>query len=303
MLYYLAAFVAFAGLSSAATYPSQYPFENESLVPSTPRPATPSWTFDESDEGGYMYTYGYMFDFTEDLLPTFCFGNNGFYSHQMVIRAGSPPINPAYIFNCTNNGHKLSANSYFGTVADVKICEEGECCQDWWDTYTWYAQDEPYLPYYEDIGKAFTDGGCPEMFDEHVYCAIMASSQQLGCFDQYISLTDRMVVYPCYDDMYNHYSACTLYKVTGYFFRPQTEPVSYTEESSADEVNAMNALYFCPDRVCHPYSYYYPEYAKGSSSSGASGASGASGSESDSSSTDSGAAVFAVSSLLLAALF
>lgn len=300
MMFRLAAFLFSIGFASAA-YPSEYPFENESVVPAAPRASTPSFTFDDTDAGGYIYTYAYMKTITEDELGTFCFFNSLFWAHQLVIRSDLAPVLPDSNFNCTAKGNFLGPASYFGTVADVKICEEGQCCKDWWNVLTYWNQDEPYQPYYDTIGKVYEDGGCDEMFGEHVYCMFMNSGQSQGCAEQYVTLTERQVLNPCYDSIWHHYSGCKLYTISGYIFRPSTEPVAYIEDSSADEVNAANGLYFCPDRVCKPYSYYYPEFAKSASSSSESD-SGDSGNSADSGDSSSASTLFAAF-IAVAALF
>lgn len=298
MLFRAVAFLAAAGVSLAA-YPSEYPFENESIVAAAPKAATPSWTFDEADEGGYMYTFAYML---EDLEGVFSFGNNGMFAHQYVVRSSMAPINDISMFNCTARGNYLGENSYAGVVNGETICDVGECCSDFFGAATYFNQDEPYEPYYTDFGNVDTDGNCPNLFDEGVYCTIMASYQVL-CIEQYVSPTERVVTYPCYDSFWHHYSSCTVYAVTGFYFRPQSEPEGYAADSTADELNALNGIFFTPDKVCRPYSYYYPETAKSASSSstGASGASGAS-SASDSSETEASESDSASAAVSLIAL-
>jgi hypothetical protein len=265
----LAALLA-AGYATAA-YPSTYPFENESLVPAAPREATPSWTFDDADAGGYVYTFMYKYVVTEEEIPKFCFLGNGAWAHQLVVRSEVAPLHPYTIFNCTEKNYILGDYSFLGEVAGQKICEQGECCKEYYDTVTYWALDEPYIPYYEAVASVYEDGACTEMFGEEVYCPWMSSGQQWGCIEQFVSLTDRMVLYPCYDSFYNFFMGCQLYKVSGYMWRSENEPAQYVEDSSAEETNAGNSVYFCPDHVCRPYSYYYPEYAKSDSSSVGSG--------------------------------
>jgi hypothetical protein len=272
MLFYLAVILLSAGLS-AASYPAEYPFEKESVVPEAPLAATPSWTFDENDAGGYIYTYAYKLEITEDMFP-FCFMNHGFFSHQSVTRGGAPPIQPVSVWNCTARGNLLGSYSYFGVVADIKICDEGECCKDTWGVYTLFDASSPYPPYYDDFGKLYTDGGCSEMFGEEVYCTFMAAYHQFACTNQFISTTEREHVYPCHDSVYNHYMGCTLYKTVGVMWRPSEEPEAYLEQNSAAQVNTLNGLFWSPDKVCQPYSYYHPETAKTESSSAGSSSTG-----------------------------
>lgn len=285
----------------AASYPTQYPFESESLVPPAPLEATPSLTFDENDAGGYVYTYGYMYDMTEsDTEEGFCYMRNGLWSHQNVVRNSAPPVMPFQDHNCSANGNKLGEASYFGTVAEVQICAQGECCENYWGTWTYWNSDSPYMGYYDDIGKVYEDGLCEEMFGEPMYCTIMNGAQQWGCIEQYITPTERQVIVNCYDYIYNHYAGCKLYQIEGYMWRPQTEPEGYRADSSAEQINAVNALYFAPDRVCHPYSYYFPEYAA-SSASQSEGQSSSESSMSDTSESSSAAALVTIAAAFVAA--
>jgi hypothetical protein len=264
MLRNICAVALLAGFS-AASYPAAYPFENESNVPPAPLEATPSWTFDDADPGGYMYSFAFMFDITDEMFP-FSYGTTGFFSHTNVVRSDLPPIEDISRWNCSAMGNELGPYSYFGVVSDVTICEEGECCKGSWGASALFDVSSPYAPYYDDISKVEDDGGCPEMFDEHVYCTFMAAYHPWGCTNQFVSTSEREFVYPCYDSIYNHYSSCTLYKNVGTMWRPSIEPEAYIAQSSAEQINAVNGLFWVPDRVCHPYSYFYPDTAKTSSS-------------------------------------
>lgn len=295
-MFYISALLLLAGFS-AASYPAEYPFENESMVPAVPLAATPSWTFDEADPGGYLYTFGYKLDITEDMLP-FTYGMTGFSSHMNVVRSDLPPVEELSRWNCTAMGNALGPYSYFGVVADVKICDEGQCCEGSWGANTLFDVSSPYGPYYDDVGKTEEDGGCQDMFDENVYCTIMSAYHNWACLNQFVSTTEREFVYPCYDSFYNHYMSCTLYKNVGTMWRPELEPEAYLAQSSAEEINAANAVFWTPDHVCHPYSYFYPDSAK-ITSSGSESAESTEASESAESSAGAFAVVVAVASALV----
>jgi hypothetical protein len=286
----------------AAAYPAEYPFDNESVVPPAPLEATPSWTFDTSDNGGYIYTYGYAFATTSDETEDgFCYGKNGFWSHYFVVHSGGTPLTSDAEFNCTAKNFVIGDFSHYGIINDNKICEEGECCKDWYGTLSYWPSDSPYMPYYEEVSKSEADGGCDEPFGEQVYCVFMNNGQQWGCNEQYVTSTERSVTNPCADSFYNHYMGCALYKISGFLWRPKIEPEEYVAALSPAETNALNAFYFVPDRVCHPYSYYYPETAKSSSASDSSMDS-ESASESASESESSGTHVAIASLAVLFAL-
>merc|ERR1711865_458448 len=55
---------------------------------------------------------------------------------------------------------------------------------------------------------------------------------------------------------------CSLYKAAGFCFECHLEPDLYLEAMTVAETLSHTSLFRSPDRVCHPYSYYFPEFAK-----------------------------------------
>lgn len=243
----------------AAQYPALYPFDNEANPPAEPHAASPTYTFDEQDTGGYVYTHAFKLEITDELLPT-CFFENGMIMHQLVVRQGAPPVLPESFWNCTAKGYIITPEMYFNKIADQTICPENNCCKGTWGLTTLF-QAGICDACYQQISQGFTDGLCDEMFGEEVYCLMFNNGHNFGCNEQNISPSDRQYLYACYDAVYHHYMGCKLYQVDGYKYREPTEPTQYFEASTAAEVNAWNGLYWNGDRVCHPYSYYYPEQA------------------------------------------
>lgn len=258
----------FAG--AQASYPSAYPFENEAVVPPAPAAATPAFTFDDQDPGGYVYSFAYSQEIPE--VP-FCFTQTGLIAHQLVVRQGAPPMLPMSLWNCTARNFPISATTYINKIAEIEICPADKCCEHTWGLLAFF-NNEPLVANYEQLSSAHTDGLCDEIFSEDVFCLLYNNGHSFACHESFPSPSERQVVYPCHDSVYNYQMQCKLYQGTGYKYRPETEPEAYYDTMSAEQINSWNGLYMSPDRVCQPYSYYYPDTAK-SGSSGSSAASSA----------------------------
>merc|ERR1711865_56926 len=82
------------------------------------------------------------------------------------------------------------------------------------------------------------------------------------CYEQYVSHTDRLFIFSCYDGYYNYLMGCKVYSATGLNVSPEYEPEAYFGESSPIELNAWYSVRWMPDKVCTPYSYFHPGNAK-----------------------------------------
>lgn len=244
--------------ASAEQYPSTYPFENEREPPPTLRPSTPSYTFDESDEGGYNYAHGETLELVEDMLP-FCWAISGiemwFFTSQ-----GIPPVIPSTSwFNCTaSNGVPLGPDSYLGVVDNKVICEKGECCSEYMGIMSESAEVNSQR--YEEKSKLSRAGVC-EAFHEGLYCVSFSNSLSKYCLEQIISVTERQVILPCYDSFYYYFMSCKLYKRSGYTLEGR-ESAKYVDGCTPEENTAWGSLNGLADRVCRPYSYFFPEFSK-----------------------------------------
>jgi len=254
---------------ASAAYPTEFPFENEALAVSAPLASTPSRTFDEADTGGYVYTYAYALE-TYDLDGTFSSATSGKIDYRLVVHQGLGAgelgsIIPKTIFNCTNRYITKewvlpTGTAWLGEIAGITICNPGECCESHWGLVS-YRIGEPKTQNYDFMSDAHTVGLCGDMFDENVYCARFDLGL-MDCADQYISHTDRLVTQACYDSYFHYMQGCKVYVSSGFPSSENWEPAEYFENSSAGELSAWTAVWWMPDKVCHPYSYYHPEAAK-----------------------------------------
>merc|ERR1711865_302424 len=249
-----------------ASYPSAYPFEMESVVPPAPLSATPSWAADDADPGGYTYTFNYMrTELTGDGRgdghnDDFCFAASGMLVHYLQAKASAPPVLDATVWNCTRRGHIISADTFWGTLGDAKICEVGECCKHLYGFPTYFSA-EPMANFNEHDGTVYAAGMCAEPYSEELYCTKQDNGLRYACFEQFLTDTERLHTFPCHDMFYNYLINCKLYAQTGYAEDTFAEPESYTTSSSPDQLNAWTTVYMIPDKVCTPYSYFYPETA------------------------------------------
>jgi len=254
--------VAVAGLHGtvASSYPTAYPFENEINVPIAPLASTPNWSFDDEDTGGYIYTYAYTYDVPDE--PFYSFTSRGCISHILKAKQGAPPLLPQSVWNCTAREKPISSATYYGIVADVKICEVEDCCKEFLGLNAFFSA-EPMDQFYDRDAAIFNDGSCDEMYSESLYCAKFDNGALRACYEQYEVYGERLLVGPCFDSLVDWLiNNCKLYRVAGYNEDPFFEPESYNSEQTPEESISHTGLQVFPDRMCHPYSYYYPETAK-----------------------------------------
>lgn len=271
--------------TAEAAYPSSYPFENESVIPPGPIASTPSYSYDEEDAGGYVYTYGYTRELTDEMIP-FSFANGGkeeahvggVIQYFMAFFQGAPAISPVGWWNCSSRWNPetglffiIESGKFINTVAGIKMCEEGECCKHLYGFPTFFG----YAPREDDYTREaeFFEGGmCDDIFSYEVYCHLFDGGLDFACYDVNLSASDRLVVNACFDNYFRYLMQCKLYVTTGMKWDPAYDPESYTDSMSAEELNSWSALTTGRyDKVCNPYSYYHPESAAGSGSQSSSG--------------------------------
>jgi len=260
--------VALASCVSAIdTYPSSYPFENESYQPSAPMAATPSLTYkdDGSDPGGYGYHYIYTRLIVEEDIP-YCVWNSGAMKWYAVFHREWPDEMADYYFNCTKsgNGAVMGVDTFPGKILEYTWCDPEDCCKEYYGLIAKRGTG-PNPERHDKIQERFTGGVCDygETYHEAVYCAQVSDDFTSWCSEQTISVTERAVVTPCYDHyMIWIFQACKLYKTTGNFVE-LFEPPVYTSLSTVQENQAAYLMkYQMNDKICRPYSYYFPETAK-----------------------------------------
>lgn len=261
----VAVFASVAGVHALDAYPSSYPFENESYPPSGPLAQTPSYTYTQDDPGGYAYTSMYARVLTEEEVPGFCIYQSGARSFMFVHDFKWPPYFDTSVYhNCTKQSKGIMDSTTFrGKLGDYDICEPKSCCPDYQGVMARSTNDqETYNKIYKTYADILPSGLCKEVFHEGVYCAVTSNEFLSFCIEQYITVTERTILPPCYDSYYNWVFTCPLYAKAGLFIAAY-EPLEYVSRSSVAENQAtQNVKDALGDKVCKPYSYYYPNTAK-----------------------------------------
>merc|ERR1711865_466771 len=94
---------------------------------------------------------------------------------------------------------------------------------------------------------------------EQVYCLLMDESATTSCIEYVIDQTARINnrMNACYDARYILLLSCPVYVAAGLYYE-NNEPDSYFEASSPEELNAHTSIFISPDKICQPYSYFFP---------------------------------------------
>jgi len=269
-----------------AEYPTTYPYENERFDVSGPHAETPSRTFDDADPGGYVYYYAYELqtDISWTVDGFFCFVTSGVFDHEYVVLndwaiveiPGS--ITPYEWSNCTYRWTPYNDYTYDDTSTFVptswnneleghKFCEKDECCKDMVGLLAGLYGNKVLDDEQVVESAIYKNGLCDNLYDEQVMCGIFSRGLSTHCIDQFITHTDRLYVFACYDGYYAYLLNCKVYMASGLVGTVGYEPEAYYGESTGEELNAWASVRLFPDKMCHPYSYYFPEFAKDGSSS------------------------------------
>lgn len=283
----LCTFLAFHGWSHAdeyGSYPTQYPFEDETfgsmsgsdlLVLSDT--GLPDFTFGDDDTGGY-YLYGGILKSMDDQsgvvdgvagifssigpnmeFPFFC-ESLGFGLWD--VRLMEFPISS---WNCTARGNQYSAASFPGVQNGDTLCKD--CCTEYYDHWMFGDATDERQQLFSDFVAA---NGCATM-PEEVYCST-GDSWHWVCIEGYLSRVDRLFQKNCYDGFVYHMTECSLLKVAGvhsYLESIFAEPVNYIDTLSSFETFIIYSMeYTTFDRVCQPYSYYHPDSVEADDSRG-----------------------------------
>jgi len=286
-------FVAFSLLltqATAASYPTTYPFENEVYVPEKLPASTPSLTFDDLDVGGYIYTYSYTLQLDE-VWPEydaagfgFCWSMTGDKQFILVNFYKIGAFLPEDNWNCTKKGNYFVASDYTGDVNGFQVCEVGNCCQQFYGTPK-YTADQPTD--HELLNKVISSNVCDaSSMLEDLYCVQVSGHSQMNCIEQYVSATDRLFMIACHDIHVAYWMSCPVIKNVGLVILT-FEPPLYYSLCTPEQLTSVEAVVFNVDRICRPYSYYSP--AETGSSTVNSGSASSSASVQSTTSTTSGA--------------
>jgi len=260
----------------AGAYPTSYPFENENIEVADILVETPSFTFeDATDPGGYCY-YGVWAltllggDLTEDNFPM-CWHNTGSIMWVMVKIYGAPPLMPQDTWNCTRNELVFADQDFTGEVDGSKYCDQGECCSHLIGKPK-YGDDQ--MAWHSWANDRSSSGLCQPLGTEVMYCLSVGGHYHLNCLGYLIGPNERLVDHPCFDSFIRYWRDCAVFRqayAPNYSMGLQ-EPVSYMDRMSVDEMMTWDGSMLYPDRVCHPYSYYFPsEGSTGTESSSGTG--------------------------------
>jgi hypothetical protein len=174
-------------------------------------------------------------------------------------------------------------------INEKNVCSEGkQCCEFFKGTQSGVGWAIKKVQAIQDYA---TTGGCPDITNEK-YAEMYVCSEiwtMYNCntyFSKGKNNNARSFVRPCYDLGVNYLSACKLFitgtLVAATFDMKRYDPETYLKDKTAAQLLSLHSLYVQPDRVCNPYSYFFPETAiksesptsGGGSSSPTSGSSG-----------------------------
>lgn len=308
-----------------AYYPTAWPYENEAYVPPELPDATPSRTYDESDKGGYFFTLmntdqdqvqeeGYRANTNTEsgMYPpgtAWAPAGSGAFEFVLVVQYGIVPTLPFQNWNCTDRDSGVySASDYTGVVSGRNtqtVCVVNECCKDWYGLDKW---SDDAMSYHEWLNKQASFGLCDDVI-EPIYCQLVDNHYRTNCYELRPTTTERRVDYGCPDTHMNYWMSCSVYKTVKMFHGYVMEPVHYTDAQTQEQSILQEVAFQANDKVCHPYSYYFPDTAKGDSatsgttSTASEGTATASEENTSSAESESSAAPFVAFFALAAMLF
>jgi len=196
-----------------------------------------------------------------------------------------------------------------GVPTDEKWCGEGsphpdDCCFEFADnkgrgpaTEIGYGNNAHYwkIDYAqktEDL-KSFMKTSACKGISYGAACSWGGDRNHM-CQNLYLSGSERLTVRPCFDTFMHFFSSCTIF-VNSNPTSSKYEPSSYMAKLSGAQLVVVQSLYRAPDKVCNPYSYYYPSLFPSSSSTASSASSKSATSTSGASSSAASSAPVATS--------
>jgi len=230
----------------AIPYPSTYPFDVEYDLPE----ATPSFTYDDTDPGGYFRTALYC-DFNDQnyaaLIEQRIFiphWDCGFYMH----RFNEISLLTKILSNCSTNNEiyeasTMQTNARYGDT--YATCDE---YLGWGAAYGGTTTEQLLNP-------AMALGGCGTPPEEIVCLTIVEALNY--CPDYYLSPGERLQpLLPCPDGYTDFLTSCPSMVIP--FSNVGLEPESYYSQLSVTQTIWLQGIRLNADRLCHPYSYYHP---------------------------------------------
>merc|ERR1711865_274297 len=143
-----------------------------------------------------------------------------------------------------------------GTANGNTLCAVGDCCTQYIGKVK-YSTDQ--LDWHSWLDNFLASNGCGTPHEEF-YCSQVLGHAQTNCIELVENTDDRLWMYHCYDLGLLFMQDCPVLAATGND-RPQgliAEPQGYMDQLSPSQNILVGAIMYAPDRVCMPYSYYYP---------------------------------------------
>jgi len=262
-------------LRSRADYPATYPFENEvyDVMPALPETDF-NPTFDAEDPGGYIFNcqnfdfesydpsaFGSDFDTVEEEIEATSFSLVHRCAAQWYKLTTVWKLSHMYLpaYNCTARDNERYSSTYFSTrtvtMNNVQMCEPSTCCKDF------ITPEMPlFLDFREtvvsDVAEKNQAGFCPDM-DETLFCIMNFKDTSL-CNEYVLSKSSRAYLTGCYDIFVVYMRQCPVF-ADGGVEDDKWEPDGYWAALTADQKMVVRSMGRpSADRICHPYSYYYP---------------------------------------------
>jgi len=239
--------------TACAEYPSTYPFEGYELV-DLPE-ATPSLTFDQSDNGGYMRLALFCnLDDYADVIANKLF-HTPWHCQRMrfyITTLGIPDVEPpaSAPLNCSRDGYLQDA-AYLSEHA-VSNGVSYECA----------AYAGLLVVVHESMQTTMNGimsaSSCPEPPEPFVCLVVFRGFP--WCYDQYLSPVERLAIMPCIDIVPRFLETCNIFLPLGNDRGGgSVEPAQYWDLLSVEQTITAEALWYDSDRICYPYSYYFPD--------------------------------------------
>lgn len=182
-----------------------------------------------------------------------------YWGSQVKSRYG----NTAYTKNCTDQGHILVKDAWAGSVGGKTVCTT--CCSSYVGIRV--ASAGKVKGKTGVLSDRVSVGGCTASLSEAAYCGWTAWPHE--CLDYFDKgkTNSRNVVIPCMDVYMRFLTSCKVFSasiasfVKVSFPARRFEPEGFRAKLSSSQVMLIEAAAGFPDRVCNPYSYYYPDTA------------------------------------------
>jgi hypothetical protein len=245
--------------------PTTFPFENEAYVPPDLLPATPSYTFTDDDNGGYHWTHIWNLDLNTVDLP-FCLMISNANMFPLVYTYNAPPILSIDSWNCTVLGIEFAASDFSGVVNGVSpqtMCDVGNCCKDMLGEYKFADDQDDWHNWIDNLAQI---GLCGEVPVEELYCNFIAGHYQGNCFTRLTGQLTRTHTFPCIDVHTLYFLSCPVYQTVPVHFGYAPEPDKYLDQLTAEERIVVYNSVEEADHICKPYSYFFPDATKESTS-------------------------------------